>query len=194
MLKFCIMNDSGNSAIENVLPSFVKTRLADLLTLSRVLIGLVIISLSFIGKDAYITVVILALIGAATDILDGRAARRYLGKNREGKLGKHDLEVDTFFVLCTIGYLSFADIVIPKAVGLGWIILALVVITLQKRKPKVLFFFEIPSILALITIAGIYDSKTFFLIILPSICAAIIINHRRILYIVFKYIPKSFLE
>ena len=188
------MNDSGNSAIENVLPSFVKTRLADLLTLSRVLIGLVIISLSFIGKDAYITVVILALIGAATDILDGRAARRYLGKNREGKLGKHDLAVDTLFVLCIIGYLSFSDIVIPKAIGLGWIILALVVITLQKRKPKVLFFFEIPSILALIAITGIYDSKTFFLIILPAICVAVIINHRRILYIVFEYIPKSFLE
>jgi len=145
-------------------------------------------------RHAYITVVILALIGAATDILDGKAARRYLGKNREGKLGKHDLEIDTLFVLCTIGYLSFSDIVIPKAVGLGWIILALVVITLQKRKAKVLFFFEIPSILALIAITGIYDSKTFFLIILPAICAAVIINRRRILYIVFEYIPKSFLE
>ena len=106
VLKFYAMNDSSNSAIENVLPSFVKTRLADLLTLSRGLIGLVILSLSFIGEDAYITVVILALTGAATDIFDGRAARRYLGENREGKLGKFDLEIDTLFVLCIIGYFS----------------------------------------------------------------------------------------
>ncbi len=80
----------------------LKERLADFLTLSRVVIGLVILSLSFVGRDAYITVVILVLVGAATDVFDGKVARRYLGENREGKLGKHDLEIDTIFVLCAL--------------------------------------------------------------------------------------------
>ena len=56
---------------------FWKRNLADFLTLSRAIIGLTILSLSFIGKDAYIVVVILALIGGATDIFDGKAASPY---------------------------------------------------------------------------------------------------------------------
>jgi len=39
--------------VENGTPSFLKENLADFLTLSRGIIGLAILSLSFIGKDAY---------------------------------------------------------------------------------------------------------------------------------------------
>lgn len=137
---------------------------------------------------------ILVLIGGITDIFDGRAARRYLGENREGKLGKHDLEIDTFFVLCALAYLSFSEIVIPKLMGLGWIGLALITIVLCKRKPKILFLFEIPSILALIVIAGLYDLRVFTLIVLPAICAGVIINYKRVRYLLFEYIPKTFSE
>jgi len=44
-----------------------------------------VLSLSFIGKSAYIAVVILTLMGAATDILDGKVARHYFDENREGR-------------------------------------------------------------------------------------------------------------
>ncbi len=187
-------NGKPSSRIENGPLFFLKERLADFLTLSRGIIGLVILSLSFIGKDAYLAVVILVLIGATTDIFDGKAARRYLGKNRESKLGKYDLDIDTFFVLCAIGYLVFSDIVVPRVVGLGWIGLALLAIVLYKRKPKILFLFEIPSILALIVIAGIYDLRIFTLIIIPAICAGVIINYKRILYLLFEHIPRTFSE
>jgi len=189
------MDGNGESSlrIQNGAPSSIKERLADFLTLSRGIIGLAILSLSFIGKDAYITVVILTLIGATTDIFDGKAARRYL-KNRESKLGKHDVEVDTLFVLCVIGYLSLSGIVIPKVVGLAWIGLALIAIVLYKRKLKVLFTIEISSVLALIAIAGLYDFKLFISILLPVILAGTIINHKRVLYLVFEYIPKTFSE
>jgi len=188
------MSDFNSSVIENVIPSIVKARLADFLTLSRLLIGIVILLLGLIGKEAYITVVIMALVGAATDILDGKAARHFLGENREGKLGKHDLLIDTLFVLCILGYFSFSEIVIPKAVGLGWIVSALITISLCKGKTKVIYLFEIPSILALIAMTGIYDTGTFLLVILPAICVATIINRRRILYLIFEYIPKSFFD
>ena len=67
--------------------SFLQRNLADFLTLSRVVIGLTILSLSFVGKNAYMAVLILALIGGATDILDVKAARRYLQCTRLGVVG-----------------------------------------------------------------------------------------------------------
>lgn len=171
---------------------FLKEYLADFLTLSRGIIGLVILTLSFIGKDAYIAVVILVLIGGMTDIFDGKAARHYLGENRESKLGKYDLEVDTLFVLCVIGYFSLSGIVIPKIVGLGWIGLALIAAVICKRNPKILVLFEVPSVIALLVTAGLYELKIFSLIVLPAMVAGIIINHKRVFYLIFDYWPKMF--
>jgi phosphatidylglycerophosphate synthase len=169
-----------------------RERLCDLLTFSRVIIGLAILSLSFIGKDAYLAAVVLVIIGGITDMFDGRVARHYLGENREGKLGKYDLEIDTFMVFCTLAYLSLSEIVIPRLVGLGWVALALIVIFACKRKTKVVLSFEIPSILALILIAALYDLRLFALIALPALCAGTAINYKRIRYLLLDYFPKIF--
>lgn len=168
----------------------IKEKLADLLTLSRVIIGLLIISLSLIGKDAYIAVVILALVGAATDIFDGKAARRYLAENRKSKLGKYDLEVDTFFILCIIGYLSLSEIVIPKIIGLGWMGFALTAVALSRRNLKILVLIEVTSILALFAVAGLYDLEMFVLIIVPATAIGTFMNRKRVLYLIFEYWPK----
>lgn len=168
----------------------IKEELADLLTLSRIIIGLVIISLCFIGEDAYIAVVILALVGATTDILDGKAARRYLGENRKSKLGKYDLEVDTLFILCIIGYLSLSEIVIPRVIGLGWMGFILTAVALSRRNRKILGLIEATSILALFAVAGLYDLETFVLIIVPAMAIGTIINRKRVLYLIFEYLPK----
>jgi len=189
---------SGNGrpglSIESDYRFGLKARLADFLTLSRVVIGLVILALSFVGSDAYMAVVILLIIGGITDVFDGRVARRYLGEKREGALGKHDLEIDTFFVLCALAYFSFSGIVIPKLVGFGWIGLAVVAIVACKRKPKILFLFEIPTVLALIAIAGLYDLRVFALIVLPAICGGLVINYKRVRYLLFEHIPNTFSE
>ena len=187
------MVDNKISDLETEVASFssFKERLADLLTLSRGIIGLVILSLSFIGKDAYLTVVILALVGAATDIFDGKVARRYL-KNRESKLGKYDVEIDTLFVLCIIAYFSLSGIIIPRVVGLAWVGLALMAVIVSKRAPKVLLVFEIPSVLAILTITGLYDFKIFISIIAPVFFAGVIINYKRVLYLVFEHFPRVF--
>jgi len=171
--------------------SLFKEKLADLLTLSRGIISLVILFLSFIGRDAYLTVVILALVGAATDMFDGKAARRYL-KNRQSKLGEYDVEIDTLFVLCIIAYFSLSGIVAPRVVGLAWIGLALMAVILSKRAPKVLLMFEIPSVLAILTITGFYDFKIFISIVAPVFFAGVIINYKRVLYLLFEHYPKLF--
>lgn len=171
---------------------FLKRNLADFLTVSRVVFGLIVLSLSFTGKSAYITVVILTLVGAATDILDGKVARHYLGENREGRLGKHDVEVDTLFVLCVLGYLSFSGVVIHRAIGLGWIGLVLIATTLSKRNLKVVVISEVTTVIALLVIALLYNPLVFGLIIAPAMAGGIIINRRRVLYLVFDYWPSMF--
>ena len=108
-----ISDNKSSASVERSTLYPLKENLADFLTLSRVIIGLIILSLGFIGKDAYITVVILALIGGATDIFDGKAARRYLLKKRQSRLGKYDVDIDNFLVLSIIAYISFSGIVSP---------------------------------------------------------------------------------
>ena len=171
---------------------FLERNLADFLTASRFTIGLVVLSLSFIGKDAYIAVVILTLVGAATDILDGKIARHYFGGNREGRLGKHDLEIDTLFVLCVLGYLSFSGVVIHWAIGWGWIGLVLITAILSKRNLKVLIVTEVTTVIALLVITLLYDPLIFGIIIAPAMAAGIIINRRRVLYLLFDYWPSLF--
>jgi phosphatidylglycerophosphate synthase len=187
-----IGNNKSSPEVESRAISFLQENLADFLTLSRAIIGLTILSLSFIGKDAYLAVVILALIGGATDIFDGKAARRYLRENRQSKLGKYDVEIDNLFVLCVIAYLSFSEIVIPKVAGLGWIGLALMAIVISKGKAQILILFETTGVIALLIISGLYNLQIFALIIAPTVIAGVLINHKRVLYLVFDYWPKLY--
>ena len=187
-----IRNNKSSPEVESRTISPLKENLADFLTLSRAIIGLTILSLSLIGKDAYIAVVILALIGGATDIFDGKAARRYLRENRQSKLGKYDVEIDNLFVLCVIAYLSFSEIVIPKVAGLGWIGLALMAIVLSKGRAQILILFETAGVIALLIITGLYNLKIFALIIAPTVIAGVLINYKRVLYLVFDYWPKLY--
>ena len=187
-----ISNDESTPEVESRTISPLKENLADFLTLSRAIIGLTILSLSFIGKDAYLTVVILALIGGATDIFDGKAARRYLHENRQSKLGKYDVEIDNLFVLCVIAYISFSEIVIPMVAGLGWIGLALLAIVISKGKAQILITFETAGVIALLIITGLYNPKIFALVIFPTVIAGVLINYKRVLYLVFDYWPRLY--
>jgi phosphatidylglycerophosphate synthase len=173
---------------------FLKRNLADSLTLSRVIIGLIILSLSFMGKSAYIAVVILTLVGAATDILDGKVARHYFREDRESRLGKYDHDIDTLFVLCVMGYFSFSGVVIHRAIGLGWIGLVLIANILSKRNLRVQVVSEVTMVIALLVIILLYHPLVFGLIIAPAITAGIIVNRRRVLYLIFDYWPSMFLK
>jgi hypothetical protein len=47
-------------------------------------------------------------------------------------------------------------------------------------------------VVALLAIAGLYNLETFALIILPAMAIGIIINRRRVLYLIFEYWPNVF--
>ena len=187
-----VNSDKLSPEIETGHLSPIKANLADLLTLSRILIGLAILCLSLVGKNAYLAVVILVLVGAATDILDGKVARHYLGPDKEGKLGKYEMEIDTFFILCALGYLSFSGIIIPRLLGLGWITLAVVASVVYKKRAKILIVVETISVIALLIVAAIYNFKIFGLIITPAFLAGLIINRKRVFYLLFKHYPRIF--
>ena len=187
------MDENGEHALklEEEL-SFLQRNVADFLTLSRVITGFIVLSLSFVGKGAYIAAVILTLVGAATDILDGKVARHYLGENREGKLGKHDHQIDTLFVLCVMGYFSFSGVVISIPIGLGWIALALIAYFISKMELRVLVIVEVATVIALLVIALLYDAAVFGIIIAPAMAVGIYVNRQRVLYLVFDYWPSMF--
>ena len=188
------MSENGEYSLklEEETLCFLKRNLADFLTLSRVITGLIILSLSFIGKSAYIAVVILTLVGAATDILDGKVARHYFGANNEGRLGKHEHEIDALFILCVMGYVSFSGVVIHRAIGLGWIGLVLTAYILSRRDLRVLAISVVTTEIALLVIALMYDLLVFGLIIAPVMTVGIIANRRRVLYLIFEYFPSLF--
>jgi phosphatidylglycerophosphate synthase len=165
--------------------------LADLLTFSRLVIGLIILYFSVIGPQAYIVVVVLGLMGAATDILDGRAARRYLS-GREGRLGKYDIFIDVVFIFCILAYLSFSGI-IPVVFGLGWITLATVVVMLYPNKQRILTIIEIPSVMAILAAVGFYDPGFFVVVVVPIFVLGLIFNRKRLIYLFTEKWPQMFL-
>ena len=188
------MNNNGNHTPEPLSEiSAIKRNLPDFLTLVRLITGFVILGLSFVGKSVYTAVIIITLAGAATDIFDGMAARRYLG-DREGRLGKYDLEVDTVFLLCVLGYFSFSGIVISRGLGFGWIALVLTATVLTKRDQRVLIFAEVVTVITLMVITLLYNPRSFCAIIAPIMAAGLFINRRRVLFLVFKYWPSLYLH
>ena len=188
------MNDKReltlNPEEENL--NFLQRNLADLLTLSRVIIGLVILSLSLIGKNAYLSALILTLAGAATDMLDGKVARHYFGGKGEGKLGKHDVEIDIFFLLCVMGYLSISGIVIHRAIGLGWIGLVVIAIFITGKNMKIIVAAEIITVIGVLVIALLHSPLLFGVVIIPAGVCGLFINRRRVLYLIFNYWPSMF--
>ena len=186
------MNNNGNHTLEPLSEvSSMKRNLPDILTLIRLITGFVILGMSFAGENVYYAVVIITLAGAATDILDGKLARHYLG-GKEGKLGKYDLEVDTVFLLCVLGYFLFSGIVISRGVGLGWIVLVLAAAAFTKKDKRVLIFSEVVTVISLLVITLIYNTGFFFYLIAPVIAAGLIVNRRRVLFLVFQYWPSLY--
>ena len=172
--------------------NFLQRNVADFLTLSRVIIGLTVLALSLVGKSAYLTVVILTLFGGATDIFDGRVARHYFGESREGRLGKYDADIDTFFLLCVMAYFSLTGIYNYRAVGLGWIGLVVIAAILSRRNMKVLIVSEIITVISLLIITLLYDLRVFLAVIVPVFALGLVINRKRLIYIMFSYWPSLF--
>ena len=78
------------------------------------------------------------------------------------------------------------------AAGLGWIGLALAAIVLSRGKAQVLITFEIGGVIVLLIITGLYTPKLFALVIFTTVITGVLINYRRVLYLVFDYWPRLY--
>jgi phosphatidylglycerophosphate synthase len=101
-------------------------QIADLLTIGRGLLGIIIASLGFWGgKDALPLVVVLLVLAWLTDLLDGVFARLDPDP-RPGRFAEHDAKADMSVGLGVMAYLSLSGNV-PLWLGALIIVLALVV-------------------------------------------------------------------
>ena len=91
-----------------------------------------------------------------------------------------------------MAYLTFSGIVAPKPIGLRWISLVLVATAISNRSQKVLVPSETITLIALFFIALVYDLLVFGMIIALAMTAGLVVNRRRVLYLIFDYWPKLF--
>jgi hypothetical protein len=83
-------------------------------------------------------------------------------------------------------------VVIHGSIGLGWISLVLIAYILSKRDQRVLAISVVTTEISLLVITLLYDPLVFGLIIAPAITAGILVNRRRVLYLIFEYCPSLF--
>ena len=65
-------------------------------------------------------------------------------------------------------------------------------IVLSKGRAQILILFETAGVIALLIITGLYNLRIFALVIFPTVIAGVLINYKRVLYLVFDYWPRLY--
>lgn len=126
-----------------------RARIPDLLTFSRLPLGVVIALLGLGGRAKAGTVMLLILLGWSIDFLDGHLARRY--KKEPGWIGEYEILFDLVLCLGSLAYLGLAGF-IPWAAALAYITIAGTIsglataITTAKRTYSITQLLEVPLI------------------------------------------------
>jgi len=132
--------------------SFLK--IANILTLVRLILGFIIASLILEGKIN--TAIVLMILGFITDVLDGYLARKL---KQESKYGRNfDTATDTTFlllILITLGYKGNIEPTIIILLILGAMIKGLNYLVKKKIEPSMLSKITIPLVYILIIISMI---------------------------------------
>lgn len=141
----------------------IAFKIPDTLTLSRLFLGLALISLIPHGASSTTEhlAVLFLIIGILSDILDGRLARKFKIV-QQSAIGRNEISCD---MLMAAGYLFYAGSVgiLPVIVGVGWGILTFTTALLPNNndiylKPKKLI--QIPGFFLMAYLARFLDWQT----------------------------------
>ena len=161
-------------------------RVPDLLTASRGIIAVAILSLGFVGARALETVVLLTMLGWTTDILDGRLARRY--KKEATWVGEREFVFDMVMVFAGLCYLVMADF-IPFTPALIYVAVAAAFIAYFRSK-MVTMSFAFP-LSALPLIVAYFNAPRAAWLFIVWICLALFSDWRRFKGVVTEFIANA---
>ena len=140
-------------------PRNVFVILPDLLTWSRVFIGLLIgLAGPLIGRDGVVLVMKLLLLGWTTDILDGRIARYAKKRYRrpESWTGRNEIRFDAVMLIGVFAYLGYARFIPLWATSYAALLFLLVVLPVSYSK---IFLFEAPAAIATFLLLVIFAGR-----------------------------------
>ena len=161
-------------------------RVPDLLTASRAIIALAILSLGFVGPRALETVVLLTMLGWTTDILDGRLARRY--KTEVTWVGEREFVFDMVMVFAGLCYLVMAGL-IPTTPAVIYVAVAAVFIAFFRSK-MITMSFACP-LSALPLIVAYFNAPRAAWMFIVWMCSALLFDWRRFKGVVLEFIANA---
>jgi len=157
--------------------------LADLLTLSRFVIAVVIIGLGwFFGEEGLQAVIGWTLLAWVTDVLDGRLARRSGVKNRISDL---DFPVDLALTCAGLIYLVLAGLVSLRFALLYCMVALGSIAFFRKRAVTQLFMTPLYALQILIAFSRARRMAYLYLL---YICAVLVVNWKRFTQLVEEFI------
>jgi len=172
--------------------TFEKSRIPDVLTSSRALIGLVILLLIPVGEGALPLVLWLLLVGWTTDLLDGRVARRL--EVAPSTIGRHEFEIDMSMVLCS-GLFLVATGLVPPVRGAGYLALATCAAVFSHSRAGHFLKFKaltmalaVPWVFGPFVIAYFRGDRLVAYAGLGWICMALVLSWRRFLGVVEDFV------
>ncbi|MFH1149174.1 MAG: CDP-alcohol phosphatidyltransferase family protein [Actinomycetota bacterium] len=122
-----------------------RKRVADMLTASRLVIALAVITVGLLfGREAAGIVLMLILIGWTTDVADGQLARS-LETPVQSRIGDNDLAVD--LVLDLAGYIYFiACGFLAPVWSLGYLLAACIIVSFVRTR-RIILILEMPLLI-----------------------------------------------
>ncbi|MBU1670870.1 MAG: CDP-alcohol phosphatidyltransferase family protein [Actinobacteria bacterium] len=122
-----------------------RKRVADMLTASRLVIALAVITVGLLfGREAVGIVLMLILIGWTTDVVDGQLARS-LETPVQSRIGDNDLAVD--LVLDLAGYIYFiACGFLAPVWSLGYLLAACIIVSFVRTR-RIILILEMPLLM-----------------------------------------------
>lgn len=157
----------------------------DVLTVSRVVVGLTLIVLGVWLKTEGLRLVLLLLIlGWTTDILDGRLARR-IGK-AENFIGRNEIKFDSFMLVSAVIYLGEAGF-INRGLSLLWALVLICLILSPKFAYSLLLVVEASTAIFLLPyILFLASSLKILLVVLGWGLFALVFDWQRAMHLAKK--------